>query len=246
MSADELTSYRHQLDQVEQLLQNDPQNDEYIKLKADLVELITLTSQLVESQPKEQPSKKRPAPDDASPNEYSSPAYAPPPTKARPWAVGDKCLAKYSGDGKFYPAKITAIGGAGQVFSVMFQGYDDVEVLKAEDIRVIPGSAEAKQSAVGVFEQGADKKKKQKDKEKPKGPKAPSEHIIKQKAWLNFAQGANKKKKLGATPINKKSIFKTPDNPEGRVGVVGSGRGMTNYQRRGKHIYEPTEGGEED
>lgn len=36
-----------------------------------------------------------------------------------------------------------------------------------------------------------------------------------------------------------KSIFRTPDNPMGKVGVVGSGQGVTAYEQRGKHKFQP-------
>ena len=35
----------------------------------------------------------------------------------------------------------------------------------------------------------------------------------------------------------KQSIFAVPDNPEGKVGVVGSGKGMTDYSNTGRHDF---------
>ncbi|CAG8492854.1 4952_t:CDS:2, partial [Cetraspora pellucida] len=63
----------------------------------------------------------------------------------------------------------------------------------------------------------------------------------KQKTWLAFASGpavapgkkTTKTKRLVQPPINKRSIFATPENPEGKVGVVGSGKPMTQFQQRG-------------
>jgi survival-of-motor-neuron-related-splicing factor 30 len=37
------------------------------------------------------------------------------------------------------------------------------------------------------------------------------------------------------TGTKKESIFKVPDN--GKVGVVGSGKGMTEYAKRGRHEF---------
>ncbi|KAI8071105.1 uncharacterized protein B0P05DRAFT_549604 [Gilbertella persicaria] len=161
-------------------------------------------------------------------------------------------MARWSGDGQFYKATITAIGGADQVFSVKFKGYSDVEFVKAEDIKAIA----TKKREPGIFEV-VDKKKKKKEPVLPVVPPPPaialpatpanalkkkkaSEFESKKSAWLNFATGSNKKKKVSGPVINKKSIFKTPDNPHSKVGVVGSGKGMTSYQQRGKHIYTPT------
>lgn len=46
------------------------------------------------------------------------------------------------------------------------------------------------------------------------------------------------------TGKKKESMFKSPDAVQGKVGVVGSGQSMTEFQRRGKHINLKT--GEDD
>lgn len=66
-------------------------------------------------------------------------------------------------------------------------------------------------------------------------------------SWLDFksgktaAGGASKKAKLTHAPglqqLNKTSMFATPDGLEGVVGVVGSGRGMTESAALKKHIF---------
>ncbi len=58
----------------------------------------------------------------------------------------------------------------------------------------------------------------------------------KQGKWLNFTDFGNKKKK--GHYLNKKnteSIFKSPDTIEGKVGVMGSGKGMTNFNPRTRY-----------
>lgn len=35
----------------------------------------------------------------------------------------------------------------------------------------------------------------------------------------------------------RESIFKSPDDPTGKVGVTGSGKGLTEFQRREKHLH---------
>lgn len=35
----------------------------------------------------------------------------------------------------------------------------------------------------------------------------------------------------------KDSIFKSPDDPHGKVGVTGSGKGLTDFQKREKHLH---------
>ena len=44
---EKLATYNAQLSQVEQLLQADPQNAEFLKLKQDLLEVVALTNDLV-------------------------------------------------------------------------------------------------------------------------------------------------------------------------------------------------------
>ena len=35
----------------------------------------------------------------------------------------------------------------------------------------------------------------------------------------------------------RESIFKSPDDPQGKVGVTGSGKGLTDFQKREKHLH---------
>jgi len=85
-----------------------------------------------------------------------------------------------------------------------------------------------------------DKKDKDKKKKSGEGQKKINEQNLKQKSWLAFASGSamapgrktTKTKRLVQPPINKRSIFATPENPEGKVGVVGSGKPMTQFQQR--------------
>ena len=49
------------------------------------------------------------------------------------------------------------------------------------------------------------------------------------KDWKNFMGGKGSKRKAGVlSSAGKGSMFAVPDNPGAKVGVVGSGRGMTN------------------
>ncbi|RUO96268.1 hypothetical protein BC936DRAFT_142305 [Jimgerdemannia flammicorona] len=257
MNAEELAGYRYQLQQVEEVLSADPTNAEMLKLKTDLTELIALTAQYVE----QERHNNRLHNGSAAKNPYATtvatedPLHsgsepASPTTTHTPLTVGSMCLAKWSVDGKMYPATVTAVGGSDQVYSVVFKGYTDVEIVRPEDVRPMPaGGSGAAAGKLGkresVFDVGEEDKRKKKPKRDKNAPKKVAEEVVKQKAWLNFATktGGEEKKKKKATatvvaPINKKSIFKTPDNPEGKVGVVGSGRGMTQFAQRGKHVFE--------
>ncbi|KAI9281466.1 hypothetical protein BY458DRAFT_429779 [Sporodiniella umbellata] len=235
-STEEIESYKFQLEQVELALASDTTNEELLKLQSDLKELIAMfEAQLPEQNIK--PSRTKVA-------DTEAPATA---LKTQIFSVDQEVLARWSGDGQFYKANITAIGGADQVFSVRFKGYNETEFVKAEDIKAI-----ANKKRVGIFEEvkknnpnaifleEMNKKKKTAaaDQAKITKKKQATEIEHKKNAWLNFATVGGKKKH---SPINKKSIFKSPDNPGGKVGVVGSGKGMTTYLQRGKHVYADSE-----
>ncbi|CAO3567090.1 unnamed protein product [Mortierella alpina] len=207
-------------------------------------------------------STSKPAP------ESNQPIYQPP-APVRHWSVGDRCKALYQ-DGKFYEAKIVAVGGGGQVYTVAFKGYESSPpaLVGPQDLKAIydpkkhqkhdhnkagaaaattttTTTATATATAAAASSVAGDgsltQKKRGLDhaggdggpKKKKNGGQA-SEQVQKQMAWQNFSKGGAKKTK---GPVLKKSIFATPDNPEGKVGVVGSGKGMTSFQQRGKHIY---------
>ncbi|KAF8977487.1 hypothetical protein BGZ46_007338 [Entomortierella lignicola] len=175
---------------------------------------------------------------------YQPPAPVVPP---RQWSVGDRCRALYASDGKFYEAIILSIGGSGQVFSVQYKGYESSPPVAVgpEDLR--PPHDKSKYQKHGAAAGDGDKGIKKRGPDggesgpvggiKKKKSAGASEQVQKQMAWQNFSKGGAKKGAKTA-PILKKSIFATPDNPEGKVGVVGSGKGMTQFQQRGKHIYD--------
>ncbi|KAI9482641.1 MAG: hypothetical protein EXX96DRAFT_117392 [Benjaminiella poitrasii] len=238
-STEEIESYRFQLEQVELALQSDPTNDELQKLQTDLKELIAMFEQAQSS-----PAKKTSSTATTKDDDTSSPS-TPTALKNMTFSVNQEVMARWSGDGQFYKAIITAIGGADQVFSVKFKGYNESEFVKAEDIKAV-----ADKKRAGVFEDV--KAKKAKKEASPsttpsegKKKKKTVEFENKKNAWLNFATGDKKKHKKAVPVINKKSIFKTPDNPDGKVGVVGSGKGMTTFQQRGKHVYTPSTNADE-
>ncbi|XP_055959940.1 uncharacterized protein LOC126660657 isoform X2 [Mercurialis annua] len=58
-----------------------------------------------------------------------------------------------------------------------------------------------------------------------------------QNAWQQFQTAKGSSKKIGFFSGRKReSIFKSPDDPNGKVGVTGSGKGLTEFQRREKHL----------
>lgn len=58
----------------------------------------------------------------------------------------------------------------------------------------------------------------------------------KQSSWQSFLKGKGTKAKAGfMTGKKKQSMFSVPEG--GKVGVVGSGRGMTDYKKAGRHDF---------
>lgn len=110
----DLENYKFQRDQVKEALEQDPENEELIKLLKDLEELIDLYSQIPTTQPKEQ---KEPA----KPKSYKT------------FEIGDIVLAKWS-DGQFYEALVVGVKEENE-YEVVFTGYESIEILNAGNIR---------------------------------------------------------------------------------------------------------------
>ncbi|MCO5589257.1 hypothetical protein L7F22_043223 [Adiantum nelumboides] len=58
-----------------------------------------------------------------------------------------------------------------------------------------------------------------------------------QNAWHQFQSSKGKSRKVGFfTGGKRESIFKSPEDVKGKVGVTGSGKGITEFQKREKHL----------
>uniref|UniRef100_A0A2D4KRG2 Survival motor neuron Tudor domain-containing protein n=2 Tax=Micrurus TaxID=8634 RepID=A0A2D4KRG2_9SAUR len=82
--AKQLASYKAQLQQVEAALTGNGDNEDLLKLKKDLQEVIELTKDLLSTQPSETLA-----------NSDSSASALP----SHTWKVGDRCMAIWSEDG---------------------------------------------------------------------------------------------------------------------------------------------------
>jgi len=247
MDANELEMYQIQLSQAELALQADPENKGLSSLVVELKELIDLTKTAI-AQTQAVSSKS----ESTKKSGQSSGAAAG--AAARTWAAGDECLAKYSSDGNWYPARIISLGGSteNRVFSVVFRGYDTTELLKANEIKPLPASYQQPNGSAGPGASGAKrkltkdeeeererKKKKNEKKVETRAAKA-KEQNEKQATWQKFAK-KSEKKGIHIAGVSGTSIFKTPDNPLGKVGVTGSGKGMTENASRPKNKFALTE-----
>jgi len=247
MDREELEKHQVLLSQSELALAADPSNAELASLCTELRELISLTEAAIALSESQAASTSKP-----DPSHRNGKAAA---AVVETWAAGNECLAKYSGDGSWYPARITSLGGSSdnRVYSIVFKGYNTTELVKASEIKPLPtntygnpyGSAALsatsnKRKLTKAEEEEREKKKKKNEKKvEAKAAKA-KEQMAKQQTWQKFAKKAEKK---GVTiaGVTGTSIFKTPDNPLGRVGVTGSGKGMTDAPTRGKHVFTGVE-----
>ncbi|KAH7344634.1 hypothetical protein B0J17DRAFT_636280 [Rhizoctonia solani] len=244
MDRKELETYQVQLSQVELALASDPDNEELTSLRSELTELITLTEAALSQE-------------DSGPTASGSTTSAPansnnrkqPATPAASFQAGDECLAKYSSDGQWYPARITSVGGSDErrVFSIVFKGYNSTELVDAASLkRMPPGGYRGHNATMNkrklAPEEEAERERKKKKNEKKLEVRAQKakEQNNKQAAWQKFAKKSEKKGVVIAG-MQGSSIFKTPDNPHGRVGVTGSGKGMTEYATREKHKFTAEE-----
>ena len=235
MDKADLETYQVQLSQVELALAADPENSELVSLRSELKELIELTQAALAQQEAAAAASSSKADSKKAPASASASAPA-----AKAWAAGDDVLAKYSGDGQWYPARIASVGGSAdnRVYSVVFKGYNNTELVNAGQVKALPanyagagagagedgGAAGAKRKlSKGEEEERERKKKKNEKKLEVRAAKA-KEQQEKQQSWQKFAK-KSERKGIHIAGVSGTSIFKTPDNPLGRgacwMGAVG-------------------------
>lgn len=95
--ADDLSNYKLQLQQVEVALLTDPENEELLKLKDDIFQLIQLQQDLIATQENEQRKYVEPSSSaGAERAAYYRDQKAKNSTPLKIWKVGDKCMAKWT------------------------------------------------------------------------------------------------------------------------------------------------------
>ncbi|KAI0030655.1 hypothetical protein K488DRAFT_79520 [Vararia minispora EC-137] len=232
MDKADLETYQVQLSQVETALASDPGNAELASLRSELKELIDLTQAALAESEAAASSKA-----EGSRRTFSS-------TPTQKWSAGDECLAKYTGDGSWYPARIISVGGSAQkpAYSIVFKGYNTTELADGASLKPLPPNymqsaayANKRKLTEQEEEERERKRKKNEKKLEVRAAKA-KEQNQKQATWQKFAK-KSEKKGVHIAGVAGTSIFKTPDNPLGRVGVTGSGKGMTEYTQKSKHKF---------
>ncbi|KAK2461864.1 hypothetical protein APHAL10511_006327 [Amanita phalloides] len=236
MDKTDLEAYQVQLSQVELALSADPDSAELASLRSELKELIELAQAAVAQAEAASSSKS-----DSSRKASSTPTHV--------WSAGAECLAKYSTDGQWYPARITSLGGSAEnrVYSIVFKGYNTTELVKSTDLKPLPPnyaatipSSSTKRKLTKVEEEERERKKKKNEKKLEARAAKAKEQQMKQATWQKFAK-KSEKKGVHIAGVAGTSIFRTPDNPMGKVGVTGSGKGMTEVALRTKHKFAATD-----
>lgn len=241
MSESDLNTYKLQLQQVEAALTTDPENEELVQLKNDLEQVLTLTQDLINAQLGAAVLKED-EPDDLEeekPRKQKKSRWTEDPIiPVKPWQVGENCQAIYHVDGAYHEAKIEEINTDGEV-SVKFKGYRGIFVTTLGLLK-LPASGtttvHATSSAKNKKEIAASRNeylKEKKAKKKAKWEEMEREGEKEKKKWSAFSAKA-----FGKKGFVKKSIFKTPEAVEGKVGVGTMGLGgnkMTEFEPAPKY-----------
>uniref|UniRef100_A0A182IPL4 Survival of motor neuron-related-splicing factor 30 n=1 Tax=Anopheles atroparvus TaxID=41427 RepID=A0A182IPL4_ANOAO len=233
--ADDLQNYKLQLQQVEAALLTDPENSELLKLKQDLDEVIELTKDLIKAQL--EPEQKKSAYIEPTTSSYLDGVSGADKKQAKPakvWKVGDKCSAKWIEDGQYYDATIESISDTGEV-SIVFEAYQNrsnttISELKEQKTRneVFPANSNKR-----MRHNQKEYLKKKKMKKVQRFKELEEERECEKNKWLQFT--AKSSKKAGVKP---KSIFASPENVNGRVGIGTcgvSGKPMTEFSHGEKY-----------
>ena len=218
MEKADLETYQVQLSQVELALEQDPNNTELSELKSELQQLIDLTKTAIAQQEAAASSSK------AEASRKAAAAVSAAATQTKAFVAGDECLAKYSGDGQWYPARIASVGGSteNRQYSVMFKGYNTTELVNAAQLKALPAGYAAPAPAAGSKrkltkseEEERERKKKKNEKKVETRAQKAKEQNEKQATWQKFAK-KSEKKGIHIAGVSGTSIFKTPENPLGR------------------------------
>lgn len=177
--------------------------------------------------------------------------------KLTQFQVGSKVQAVFSEDGQWYDATVEGVTAEG--YAVTFDAYGNKEEVTSMHIRprieetdLYTGVAAPKRMKVEekilpkelpksiVIGEEDDENTKERKRKQIKAYKSRQrmqqkdlEQTERQNNWQGFLAGKGKKKKVGFfTGRKKDSMFKSPDSIDGRVGVTGSGKGMTDFKDR--------------
>uniref|UniRef100_A0A183T0L2 Survival of motor neuron-related-splicing factor 30 n=1 Tax=Schistocephalus solidus TaxID=70667 RepID=A0A183T0L2_SCHSO len=213
----ELLNHKLQLQQVEAALELDKENEDLLKLKNDLEEVIRLTIELIGKPESSEEIK---------------------------WNVGDMCMAMCSRDKlyvvsififlfSFYKAKILEFLGEAACV-VNFCEYDTTDVCQICHLKPLTGvAAPVQRTKREVKHRAIEKKKMKKMKISQRREELEKACEREKNQWLNF------NKKMVKTGKIRKSIFASPETIDGRVGIGTcgiAGRPMTKFNTHARNV----------
>jgi survival-of-motor-neuron-related-splicing factor 30 len=258
-----LRNFREKYQIVEKALIASPTNESLQKAKKELLEVITMTEDVLKMRRKSQ-SNILTLPSETILNHQ--PETEIPPIKKTPksnvnqssdFYIGNHCIAIFRDDGQWYEAKIEALPSESNPnYSVTYIGYgnqaevspSEIAPLSEKDKKVKKKVAQNTTQNNKVVEEDENGlivipkslKILPTDSEEVRNMKKRKIHAIKsqnrlkkldedrnsrQNAWKDFTDKFSKKTKTSSA--KKDSIFRSPEATDGKVGVVGSGQGMT-------------------
>ncbi|AEC05599.1 nucleic acid binding/RNA binding protein [Arabidopsis thaliana] len=264
--ASSISTYKEQLEQVRQLLSEDPRNSEYADMEKELKEVIALTEEVLATAKQNEISlsdagvsaEATPGSPDLE-GAWEKTGLRNDPIHEGKFPVGTKVQAVFSDDGEWYDATIEAHTANG--YFVAYDEWGNKEEVDPDNVRPIEQNAIVEAERLAQATKNALKRKIEKaassdyqtktlpaklkidpnDPEDVKIAKRKKIHVVqnkKQNDWQQFQTTKAKTKKVGFfTGRKKESIFKSPEDPFGKVGVTGSGKGLTDFQKREKHLH---------
>ena len=172
-------------------------------------------------------------------------------------------MAIFSGDSLWYSAVVSNVGGS--AYEVTFEKFGNTENVAKTHVKVkVESKSDAKKKlqikevpdTLKIVPTDSDSVKLTK-KKKIKQIKSHNRSVEKdllqnrrQNNWASFQNKGMKRKVIGKFVGRKKeSMFQTPEGDVGKVGVVGSGKGITefvNFEERARHRAGVGEDGDSD
>jgi len=225
-------NYKAQLNQVEAALNLDPNNEELLKLKEDLKEVIELSLDLQGESYSERAST-------------SSEKFTFTLPTTHKYKVGEKCLAPHPRKKIVCEAIVHDILAESEMVIVKFHGTDETELCTLSSLKPVlkMGNVETESSKFKGkllskkerITQLRDYKKKRNLKKKMRLKEKEAESEVSKNKWQDFNKKVFSKTTKGKV---KKSIFASPEGLDGKVGIGTCGvadKQMTKYENGAKY-----------
>jgi len=236
-----LPAYKYQLEQVELALKTKPDDPELLKLQQDLEEVIQITAELLGCDPSSL-NADEPVTSSTNYNETASsqPNNIATTSSARTaikWKTGDRCLAPWNEDGKYYECTIDDVLDDGTC-TIIFDGFESapltvVRVSKLKpfdrtraDLSGIKSAANRAKTKRELEQRLRELKRRKKDKKTAKLKEFEEEREKDKKRWTDFNSKLTSRTWKG---VVSKSMVKTDKRSEQLRGTT-NGYLVSNYK----------------